>query len=92
LVEILKSGKGILPVCFDRLEACPTDSKHPAEHGIDFNVIVAASHSHEREIFKAVFPFANLAKGTVKIAEKCGVATAIFESGRGENEGLEFKL
>jgi hypothetical protein len=35
---------------------------------------------------------ANLAKGTLKIAEKRGVATAIFESGRGENEGLEFKL
>jgi hypothetical protein len=38
-------------------------SKHPAEHGIGFNVIVAASHSHEREIFKAVFPLPVWRKG-----------------------------
>jgi hypothetical protein len=47
---------------------------------------VAASHSHEREIFKAVFPLPTSVKGTVKIAEKRGVATAIFEHGQGESK------
>jgi hypothetical protein len=32
-----------------------------------------------------------LAKGTLKITEKCGVATAIFERGQEESEGLRFK-
>jgi hypothetical protein len=32
-----------------------------------------------------------LAKGTLKIAEKCGVATAIFLRGQEENEGLGLK-
>jgi hypothetical protein len=31
-----------------------------------------------------------LAKGTLKIAEKCGVATAIFQRGQGGNESLGF--
>jgi hypothetical protein len=31
-----------------------------------------------------------LAKGTLKIAEKCGVATAIFQRGQVGNEGLAF--
>jgi len=35
-------------------------------------------------------PLPTLAKGTLKIAEKCGVATAIFEHGQWENEGLAF--
>jgi hypothetical protein len=41
---------------------------------------------------KAVFPMPTSAKGTVKIAEKCGVATAIFERGQVENESLAFEL
>jgi hypothetical protein len=32
----------------------------------------------------AVFPWPIPAKGTVKIAEKSGVATAIFQHGQGE--------
>jgi hypothetical protein len=32
-----------------------------------------------------------LAKGTLKIAEKCGVATDIFLRGQMENGGLAFK-
>jgi hypothetical protein len=31
---------------------------------------------------KAVFPMPTLAKGTLKIAEKCGVAIVIFENGQ----------
>jgi hypothetical protein len=34
---------------------------------------------------------ATLAKGTLKIAEKCEVATAIFQHGQGENESLASK-
>ena len=42
-------------------------SRHPAEHGIEFNVVVAVPHSLERGNFRP-FPFANqliqrLAKG-----------------------------
>jgi hypothetical protein len=50
LVKNSESGTGILPVCFDRLEACPTNSKHPAENGIDFDVIVAI-HAHTNAKF-----------------------------------------
>jgi hypothetical protein len=33
-----------------------------------------------------------LAKGTLKIAEKCGVATAIFQRGQVENESLALEV
>jgi hypothetical protein len=48
LVKNSESGTGILPVCFDRLEACPTNSKHPAENGIYFDVIVAFASTRTR--------------------------------------------
>jgi hypothetical protein len=32
-----------------------------------------------------------LAKGTLKIAEKCGVATAIFQCGQCKSEGIAWK-
>ena len=45
-------------------------------------------HPHTRTEFKAVFPSPTLAKGTLKVSGKRGVATAIFERGQGESEGL----
>jgi hypothetical protein len=37
---------------------------------------------------KPLFPLPTWAKGTLKITEKRGVATAIFEHGQGKREGL----
>ena len=52
--------------------------KHPAEHGIEFDVIVAAPRSHERGNSRPFSPPPNLAKGTDIIPNLSRVATVIL--------------
>lgn len=57
----------------------------PRNTGLIFDVVVALAFARIRN-FKAVFPPPVSAKGTLKITEKHGVATAIFQRGQGKSE------
>jgi hypothetical protein len=52
-------------------------TNHPAEHGIEFDVVMAIPAHTSAEI-KAVFPLPTAVKGKLKLAEKREVATVIF--------------
>jgi hypothetical protein len=55
--------------------------RHPAEHGIDFSVFMAAPPSHERRILRPL-PFSGTAGKAQQIIKEPGDSNCYFEAMR----------
>src|SRR5262249_16213748 len=71
-----------------RSQTAATYSEHPAEHGIDFSVILATPLSHECRNLRPFYPNRDSRKGPRKVSENGMKATGIFGGYMNERKGF----